>query len=304
MCTRLIRELASTQGQTAPTLHIPGIWQMADTSLCPPAWGEHRFSLNFTQLTPKVQSLTYSTSQTALSFQMGSGRIFSRAVQSTLITYCLDTIPPPTMTITLKSWVTWSSRYRPSPRTRLSVLLVTGVLHRTRPFELQSLLSLTDQGSLLGMVKPSSISLGQHISTSTRVSSLSIVPSSIRWGHTMMLNSQTCMNSSTCARVIWITSGQPSFIPVEERHPLLLTRRVKHAIDGTKVCAPWRTLWVAGCMHATSVKKRVTRGLTAPLRLSFESIGDYTLWHSLSFNFGSQYLFFLSPRCTLGATKK
>ena len=119
-----------------------------------------------------------------------------------------------------------------------------------------------------------------------------------------MLNSQTCMNSSTCAQVIWITSGQPSFIPVEERHPLLLTRRVKHAIDETKVCAPWRTLCVAGCMYATSVKKRVTRGLTVLLRLSFESIGDYTLWHSLSFNFGSQYLFFLPPRCTLGATKK
>jgi hypothetical protein len=220
------------------------------------------------------------------------------------ITYYPDTTPPPTMTITLKSWVTWSTRYHLSPRTRLSALLVIGVLHETRLFKLPSLLSLTDQGSLLAMAKPSSISLGQHMSTSTCVSSLLIVPSGVRWDCAVMLNKQICMNSLTCEQVMWITSEQLPFIPVEYRHPLLLARRVKHAIDGTKVCAPWRTQCVTGCMYATSVKKRVTRGLAAPPRLSFESIGNYTSRHFLSFNPSSQYLFsLLPPQGTLGAAK-
>lgn len=265
----------------------------------------HLFSLSFTRVIPKVRSPTYSISRTAQSFRMGSGRTFLRAVQSTLITFCPDTTPPPTMMIASKSWATWSSRSHPLPRARLSALLEIGVSHGTRPFELSSLLFLTEQGSSLGTAKLSLISSGQHMSTSTSVSSLSIVLSGVEWDPVVTSSLRTYTNSSTCEQVIWITSGQPLFIPVEYKHPILHARRVKPAIDGTKDCAPWRTPCVAGCTYATSVRKRVTRRLAAPPRPSCQS------FCSLASRFdhsgpNSQFLSFLSilpPRGMLGATK-
>jgi hypothetical protein len=95
------------------------------------------------------------------------------------------------------------------------------------------------------------------------MSLLTIVLSSTAWGHDAMWSSPIYMNSLTSEQAIWTTFVQQLFILVTLQYVAHHARKQRHATDGTKDSAPWRTPCVAGCTCAMFATRKATKDQSA-----------------------------------------